>query len=201
MIAACFMVLHRRWLAEWVNSNYVSTRTAWEYASIIPTAAGQRPLNTALEPRGWFMADRSKRFIRWQGHTMAQMSVVLALLSGLSLGGLGLCFSLLQQPSFKPSGGYAAIFLLTLLALLVAVLSSITATVTRLLDFRLTAQKVRSGEQDEPLTDFGTDATGYGKATWRLFWCTAVLLCIAVVLLSIVVAKVYLGGMFNAAGL
>ena len=147
------------------------------------------------------MTDKSERFVRWQGHTMAQMSVVLALLGTLSVGGLGLCFSLLQQASFKPSGGYAAAFLLALLALFIAALSSIAATVTRLLDFRLTARKVRLGEQDEPLTYFGTDATGYGKATWRLFWCTAISLCSAVLLLSIAVAKVYLGGMISAAGL
>lgn len=147
------------------------------------------------------MADKSERFVRWQGHTMGQMSVVLALLGSLSIGGLGLCFSLLQQASFKPSGIYAAAFLIALLALFIASLSSIAATVTRLLDFRLTAQKIRRGEQDEPLTYFGADSTGYGKATWRLFWCTAISLCIAVVLLSVVVVKVYLGGMLNATGL
>jgi len=147
------------------------------------------------------MTDKAERFVRWQGHTMAQMSVVLALLGSLSIGGLGLCFSLLQQGSFKPTGCYATAFLLTLVALFIASLSSITATVTRLLDFRLTAQKVRSGDQDEPLTYFGTDATGYGKATWRLFWCAAVSLFIAVVLLSVVITKVYLGSLINASGL
>ncbi|HHM7086024.1 hypothetical protein ACP0I7_29685 [Pseudomonas aeruginosa] len=147
------------------------------------------------------MADNSERFVRWQSHTMAQMSVVLALLGTLSLGGLGLCFSLLQQSTFKPVGCYAIAFLLALLCLFVASLASITATVTRLLDFRLTAQKIRSREQEEPLTYFGTDANGYGKATWRLFWFTVVSLCIAVVFLSIVVVKIYLSGLLNATGL
>jgi hypothetical protein len=132
---------------------------------------------------------------------MAQMSVVLALLGTLSVGGLGLCFSLLQQALFKPVGWYAVAFLLALLSLLVASIASITATITRLLDFRLTAQKVRKGEEEEPLTYFGTDASGYGKATWRLLWSTAVSLCIAVVLLSIVSANLYLGRLLNAAGL
>lgn len=76
------------------------------------------------------MADRSERFVRWQGHTMAQMSVVLALLGGIALGGLGLCFSLLQEDSFKPAGSYATVFLLALLALFVAALASIAANVT-----------------------------------------------------------------------
>jgi hypothetical protein len=132
---------------------------------------------------------------------MDQMSVVLALLSSLSIAGLGLCFSLVQQLSFKPTGCYAVLFLFALVALFIASLSAITATVTRLLDFRLTAQKIRNGEQDEPLTYFGTDANGYGKATWRLFWCTTISLCIAVVLVSVVIARVYLSGLLNAAWL
>lgn len=115
------------------------------------------------------MADNKVLFVRWQGHTMAQMSVVLALLSSLSIAGLGLCFSLIQRSSFNPTGCYAVIFLLCLFALFIASLSAITATVTHLLDFRLTAQKVRNGEQDEPFTYFGTSANGYGQATWRLF--------------------------------
>ncbi|MBA3006221.1 MAG: hypothetical protein FP810_06475 [Desulfocapsa sp.] len=147
------------------------------------------------------MADKSERFIRWQGNTMGQMSVVLGLFATLSVGGLGFCFSLLQQSLFKPTGWYAVAFLITLLSFLVASLSGIAATVTRLVDFRLTAQKVRCGELEEPLTFFGTDASGYGKATWRLFWCTSVSLCLAVALLAIVCAKLYLGGLLDAARL
>lgn len=147
------------------------------------------------------MADKNDRFIRWQGHTMAQMSVVLALLSTLSIGGLGLSFSLIQQPSFKPVGCYAVAVLFALLCFFVSSLVSIIATVTRLLDFRLTAQKIRNGTQDESLTYFGTDANGYGKATWRLFWVAAVSLFIAVILLTTAVGRVYLEGLFNAVGL
>lgn len=147
------------------------------------------------------MTENKERFVRWQGQAMAQMSVVLALLSSLSIAGLGLSFSLLQQTSFKPTGCYAVLFLLALLAFFVASLAAIVATITRLLDFRLTAQKVRNGEQVDPLTYFGTDATGYGKATWRLFWCTAISPCLAIVLVAIVVAHIYLGGLINAIGL
>ncbi len=146
------------------------------------------------------MTEEKERFVRWQGHTMAQMSVVLALLGTLSLGGLALCFSLLQQSSFKPSGLYAAAFLVCLLALLIASVASISATVTRLLDFRLTTQRLRHGVQVEPLTYFGANANAFGKATWRLFWCAAGSLILAVVLLALVVAKIYLGRVLDAVG-
>lgn len=36
------------------------------------------------------MADIEERFIRWQGHTLSQLSITLSLLSGLSVAGLGL---------------------------------------------------------------------------------------------------------------
>lgn len=146
------------------------------------------------------MPSNHERLVRWQSQTVAQMSLVLTLLSGLAIGGLGLCFSLVRQDSFKPTGCYAVLFLLTLLALLVASLSSIGATITRLLDFRLTAQKVRKGEVDEPLTLFGASASVYGKATWRLFWSTVIMLAIAIVLLAVTMAHVYLGGLLRSAG-
>ena len=132
---------------------------------------------------------------------MAQLSLVLSLFSGIALGGLGLCFALLQQHAFNPTGRYAVSFLAAFGALFIASLTSIAASVTRLLDFRLTAQKVRRGEVEEPLTVFGANSSGYGKATWRLFWFTLVLLSFAVLLLAIVLAHVYLGDLFNAAGL
>ncbi|CAE6886522.1 conserved protein of unknown function [Pseudomonas marincola] len=60
--------------------------------------------------------------------------------SGLSVGGLGFLFSLLRDASFKPTGILALLFLLAFLSLLVASISGSAAVVTRLFDFRLTAQ-------------------------------------------------------------
>jgi len=147
------------------------------------------------------MANNTERFVRWQGQTMAQLSVVLSLVGVLALGGLGLSFSLVQQLSFNPVGCYAIFFLVASFSFLVAALSSVAATITRLLDFRLTAKKVRNGAVEEPLTFFGTDASGYGKATWRLLWSTLLFLTLSVVLLVIVISHVYLGGLLRAAGL
>lgn len=147
------------------------------------------------------MADIEERFIRWQGHTLSQLSITLSLLGGLSVAGLGLSLALLQKDNFKPEGVFAALFLIALASLLVASFSSVAATVTRLLDFRLTAKKVRDGEIDEPLTMFGVTANGWGRATWRLFWCTALSLLVAIAALCISVANVYLGPLLHAAGL
>jgi len=66
--------------------------------------------------------------------------------------------------------------------------------------FRLTARKVREGEQDEPLTFFGTDASGYGKATWRLFWTTVISFAVGVVGAVVVISDAYLRRIVEAIG-
>lgn len=142
----------------------------------------------------------NERFVRWQSQTIAQLSVALSVFSGLSVAGFGFLLSLLQNQSFKPKGCLAIVFLAALGFFFTAAALSIVALVTRLIDFRLTAQKVRKDPSSEPLTFFGTDATGYGKATWRLFWSMLVLFSLAIILSAYVVLNVYLGSFLETAG-
>lgn len=140
----------------------------------------------------------NERFVRWQSRTMEQLSSALSLLSGLSVAGLGFLFSMLREQDFLPTGFYAMLFIFAILAFFVASAIGIAAVITRLLDFRLTAQKVRRDGLEEPLCFFGTDASGYGKATWRLFWALVISFSLAVVSASIVVSSVYLQRVVNA---
>jgi hypothetical protein len=142
----------------------------------------------------------SERFVRWQTQTIAQLSGAFSLFAALSIGGLGFTFSLLGRENFVPVGCYAVAFLLSMVCFFVASACSVAATVTRLLDFRLTAQKVRNDDGFEPITFFGTDANGYGRATWRLFWVMLATFSIGVLLLGAVIANAYLCGFINAAG-
>lgn len=139
----------------------------------------------------------SERFIRWQTQTISQLSTALAVFSGLSVAGLGFLFSLLRDSKFTPTGIMALLFLFAILSLLTASLSGSAALVTRLLDFRLTAKKVRN-TGDEPLTFFGTDSSGYGRATWRLFWTLIISFCVGVLLSSIVIGNIYFDKIFCA---
>ncbi len=134
----------------------------------------------------------NERFVRWQGHTMAQLSTALSLLSGLSVASLGFLFSLSRERSFLPTGCYALLFLVALGAFFIASASGIAAVITRLIDFRLTARKVRKEDIKEPTPFFGTDASGYSKATWRLFWVLVISFSIAVLSASIAISSVYL---------
>lgn len=136
--------------------------------------------------------------MRWQGQTIKQLSTAFTVVSGLSLGGLGLCLSLLQKDTFSPKGCYAISFLVAIGCFILASAFSIGAIITRLLDFRLTAQKVRKGEIEEPLTYFGSDANDYSKATWRLFWLMVVCFSTAVAGTVIVIVHVYLGRIIDA---
>src|SRR5437868_4638140 len=87
------------------------------------------------------MADT--RYNRWQGLAIAQLSVAVALISGLSISALAVAFSLLQNKDFTPGGKIKLTFILSFPLLLLAAFSSSGAIISRTLDFRLTALKVR----------------------------------------------------------
>lgn len=124
---------------------------------------------------------------------MAQLLTSLALLSGLLIGGLGFLFTLLRDKDFAPICIYAFSFLAGLVAFFIASAAGVAAFITRLLDFRLTAQKVRRGGNDiEPLTVFCSDASAYGKAAWRFFWILCISFLVAVLLTAVSLTKVYL---------
>jgi hypothetical protein len=140
----------------------------------------------------------TERFVRWQSNTIAQLSAALSLFSGLSIAALGFLFSLLRDPEFVPRGAYATVFLVALFGFFLSTVAGVAAVITRLLDFRLTAKKVRDSAGEEVLTFFGTDASGYGRATWRLFWVLVVAFAVGVLGAVVVLSRVYLGTVVNS---
>jgi hypothetical protein len=110
-----------------------------------------------------------EKYIRWQGLAITQLTVAVSVVSGLSVAGLGLGASLLSSGSLEPG----VLVFVAMGFLCVSAFCSCAAVVTRLLDFRLTARKVRkdsTSNYDKPLVIFGKDKDEYGRATWRLFW-------------------------------
>ena len=139
------------------------------------------------------------RYIRWQGLAIAQFSVAVALISGLSVAGLGLGLSLLQNKEFLLPSPLKPYYAASLALLLCAAFLSCAAVVTRTLDFRLTARKVRKDTKptyDKPLTIFWASADGYGRATWCLFWGSCVTFTVGVVLLVVSVGSTYADRLF-----
>jgi len=134
------------------------------------------------------------RYNRWQGLAIAQLSVAVALISGFSVAGLGAGLSLIQKHSFVLSGWWKLAFALSQLFFVIAAFLSCAAVITRLLDFRLTARSVRKQYNPEykgPLTIFGCGSKSYGRATWRLFWLSCILLALGAVLLISSIAIAY----------
>lgn len=138
------------------------------------------------------MAD--DRYNRWQGLGIAQLSVAVALISGLSVAGLGAGLALLQNEEFLLSAPFRCAFAASLLLLFIAVFLSFGAVITRLLDFRLTARKVRKDTKpnyDKPLTIFWLGPDAYGRATWGLFWASCLSFAVGVVLLVVSIGTAY----------
>jgi hypothetical protein len=141
----------------------------------------------------------NSRYIRWQGLAIAQFSVAVALITAFSAAALGVGLSLLQHKEFPLSPSLHYAFTGSLLLLLCAVFLSCGAVITRTLDFRLTARKVRkdtSPGYSNSLTIWGVGPDGYGRATWRLFWGSCSALLIGVVLLVICVGNAYAPRLF-----
>ena len=104
------------------------------------------------------------------------------------------CFSLLQNKEFLPSGLFKSFFAWSFVLLVVAALFSCAAVITRLLDFRLTARKVRKEQKSNysrSLTIFRIGPDAYGRATWGLFWLSCVSFVLGVVFLFVSVGATY----------
>ena len=134
------------------------------------------------------------QYNRWQGLAIAQFSVAVALISGLSVAGLGAGLSLLQNEKFVLNGWWKCAFALSQLFFVIAAFLSCTAVITRLLDFRLTARKVRKDTKpnyDKPLTIFWLGEDAYGRATWGLFSTSCLLFAVGVALLIVSIVTAY----------
>ena len=139
------------------------------------------------------------RYNRWQGLSITQFSVAIALISGLSIAGIGAGLTLLQDKGFVLVEPFKYIFFVSLILLVLALLLNSGAVITRLLDFRLTARKVRKDtktDYNKPLTIFYLGPDTYGRITWTLFWISCLLFITGVILLVISVAVAYKNSLF-----
>lgn len=98
---------------------------------------------------------------------MAQFTIAIAMISTLSLAGISIGLSLLKNPPVASAGPHSLAFAISLLLFALAIVFSLLATVSRTLDIRLTARKVR-GRTDTRV--FGLDDKRYGRISWCLFW-------------------------------
>ena len=110
-------------------------------------------------------------FVRWQGITITQLGYAVNLILGFATASLGFSLTLLKDKDFVLKGWGEALFLLSLLALLLSILFGIWCAINRLHDFRETTQIARDRERldDTLLQQKRDDVDKLGERTWRLF--------------------------------
>lgn len=129
----------------------------------------------------------SERFVRWQGYTMSQLTFVLNMFFGLSVATLAFAFSLIKDKEFTLSSCPKLLFQIGVVSLCIAVFISCAAVISRLFDYRYTAQKIRTDEKEggEESAIFKYKSKILGRLTWRLFWSQVVTMSLG--LLGVVV--------------
>ncbi|MEO5558804.1 MAG: hypothetical protein ABIO49_03500 [Dokdonella sp.] len=132
------------------------------------------------------------RYVRWQGLSIAQLTVAIGVMSAWSAGAVvyGVSFlHLLDHHSCSRGWLLGAIVVLLLASAL-----SFFAVVSRTLDFKLTARKVRKRVLDKrgnpytkSLTLASLTADQFGKFTWVLFSGSVLLFAVRLTIVSITV--------------
>lgn len=99
---------------------------------------------------------------------MAQLTVVISLVSTLSVAGLGVGLNLIQDTSFNSNAFFSHSFGIALAALFFAVLSGVFIAVSRYFSFKLTARKIRHDSRtnyNKRLTICGIGSDGFDQIT------------------------------------
>ena len=135
---------------------------------------------------GW----KRESLVRWQRLTIDQLSYAQNLLLTLSAAGLAFIAQLVFLSDTEP----ASLSLLTCSAMsfVFSVLVGLLGTLSRLLDFRLTAQIALSRHQGGTQSERDAKriwAKRLSKATWWLFWALLVAFSASIVLLAIALFK------------
>ncbi len=112
----------------------------------------------------------NERFIRWQGVLREQVTFLNNLLLTLSIAILGFLIIALNNQNFKPKGCEKVTFSFGFILIFLSVFMGLFAGISRLSDFRLTLQKIKTSLDK----DFKESAIikmwmeVYGKLTWTL---------------------------------
>ena len=134
------------------------------------------------------------RYVRWQGLSIAQLTVAIGFISGWSAGAVVYGISVLRGIGPANHAGSRGWLMGAIVALLVSSALSFVSVVCRTLDFKLTARKVRKMVMekrghvyDRPLTLLSLSSEDYGRLTWVLYSGGVFLFAIGMTILSITI--------------
>jgi hypothetical protein len=149
-------------------------------------------------------ADLDERLVRWQGQAIGQLTFATNLFVGFSVGALAYVLAYLRETTFTPEAGYAKLYIASIVLLCLAAVFGLGAVVTRLLDFRMTAQTVRLRKDQAAASEIKASsetATRLGKATWTCFWLMLVGFFFGVAFFTASLVSVYGSRILSAAKL
>jgi len=110
---------------------------------------------------------------RWQGRTIEQFGYALNLVLGLTIAGIGYVTTIILNKEMERADWQNCLLAISLLALVLSVAVALWCIVTRLRNFRITAEIARkreNGESDIKLQPLRTESSDFGEFTWILFW-------------------------------
>jgi hypothetical protein len=120
-----------------------------------------------------FTEDENDPYTRWQGFRISQLGVCISLFLTFSVAALGFSINLLVQPTYAINSCYARVFFFfSILAGILSVALGGAACLTRLADFRKTAQVVRHRSDPSRQQEVYVWREQYrrlGSWTWKLF--------------------------------
>ncbi|MBX3291974.1 MAG: hypothetical protein KF881_03670 [Acidobacteria bacterium] len=123
---------------------------------------------------------------RWQGLMIGQFTVAIALVSSLVLAGIAFLFGLMQNTRNVAWHEHKMLLGVQIFLAALSIIFNIGIVVSRLLDFRLTARKVRSTQNSgykKSLQIWGLTSNSYSSISWVLFWSSLVFLLIQIAIL------------------
>jgi hypothetical protein len=139
------------------------------------------------------------RLLRWQGYSIAQLSIVISVFLLLAIGGLNYQLQLAKDLNLNAQGRVVSLSVFSLVGFLISIGAGLGALISRTLDFRLTAEKCRRKSESAGIEKLWMTPHDYGKLTWRLVWLMLSSFLFASVFMGMVVLKTALSGLFSVA--
>jgi len=134
-----------------------------------------------------------ERFVRWQTNLRNQVSFTNNLLLTISIGICGFFFNLLTQENFKITIENKSRLCYGLFLLIMSILVGILTGLSRIIDFRLTLNKINKGlETTNDIDNLKYWSKTFGKITWFLFYSQILLLFVSLLFLFKTFYSIYL---------
>lgn len=134
------------------------------------------------------------RFVRWQSVLRDHISFVNNLFLTISVAIIGFLISMMAENEFHPLSGQKVLFTTGLIITFVSIICGFVATISRLIDFRVTLEKIKgeiNGSSKGDLKNQKNSMKLYGAVTWLFLYSQIITLTLGSILLSIAFISIY----------